>query len=324
MKKPVAIIVAAFVIFFGVIVAGPFFVINEGEQAVVVRLGRIVNVVTDAGLHVRIPFIDEVIRYPRKIMTWDGEARIVPTAERQFIFVDVTARWRISDPEVFYQAIRTVSQAQSRLTQVIDSAVLTVVAENPLIESVRNSNIIMERSPAADLYGDEFEAEIVAILQGAGHDPITRGRRQLAEEILVRSRQIVPEYGIELIDILTRQIRYSDELTPSVYARMIRERNQWAQAYRSDGEGRRAEWLGRMESERLVLLSAAYYQAQTIRAQADARAAGIFADAYNQNRDFFNFWRAIEAYRITLSGFDRKILSTDMDFFRYFFSPNGR
>ena len=321
MKKPFLILIAAFVIFFGVIVAGPFYVINEGEQAVVVRFGQIVNVVTDAGLHLKVPFIDEVVRYPRRIMTWDGDAGVMPTAERQFIFVDVTARWRISDPRVFYQAVGNVSVANTRLSEIINSAVATVVAENPLVESVRNSNIIMEQGHGG--LEDDIEAEIAALLYGTGHDPIARGRQQLAEEMLARARMMVPQYGIELIDILTRQIRYSDELTQSVYARMIMERNQIAMYHRSYGEGRKAEWLGRMENERRSLLSAAYHQAQVIQAQADAEAARIFADAYNQNRNFFSFWRAIESYRATLTGFN-KILTTDMAYFRYLFSPNGR
>jgi len=322
-KKHLTILVVIFVIFFGVIVAGPFFVINEGEQAVVVRFGQIVNVVTEAGLQLKIPFIDEVHRYPRRIMSWDGEARIIPTAERQFIFVDVTARWIISDPEAFYQSMRSISAANSRLSEIIDSAVWSVVAENPLTESVRNSNIILEQPVDTDIIADDIEAEIAAMIR-AGQEPISRGRQELSQEMLARSRPMIAAYGIEIIDILTRQIRYSDALTPSVYARMIRERNQVAMYFRSYGEGRKAEWLGRLESERRSLLSAAYHQAETIRGLADAEAARIFADAHNQNRDFFNFWRAIESYRITLSGFDRKILSTDMDFFRYLFSANGR
>ncbi|MCL2374264.1 MAG: protease modulator HflC, partial [Treponema sp.] len=251
MKKPVLVLIAVFAIIFGTIVAGPFFVINEGEQAVVVRFGQIVNVVTDAGLHLRIPFIDEVHRYSKKIMAWEGQARTVFTSERQIIFVDVAARWRIADPEVFYQVVNRESVALFRLSEVIDSAVLAVVAENPLIESVRNSNIIMDQTPTDYMIlGDDLDAEIAAILQGtaASHEPIARGRRALAEEILARSKLMVPRYGIELIDVLTRQIRYSDELTASVYERMIRERNQVAQLYRSTGEGRKAEWLGRMES----------------------------------------------------------------------------
>ena len=324
MKKPLTIVIVILILFVGVFVAGPFYVINEGEQAVVVQLGRIVNVVTDAGLKIKVPFIDEVHRYPKKIMAWDGEARIIPTAERQFIFVDVVARWRISDPRVFYESINTVNAAYSKLAEIIDSEVRTVVAENFLRESVRNTNIIMDRPLGIDELVDEIEAEIAATFQtGPGHEPISRGRRQLAEEMLTRSRRMVPEYGIELIDVVIRQIRYSDELTPSVFARMIRERNQIAQAYRSAGEGRKAEWMGRMENERMALLSAAYEQSQIIMGLADAEAARYYANAYNQNRAFFDFWRAMESYRATMPNF-AMTLSTDMDYFRFLYSARAR
>jgi len=323
MKKIFTIIVIVFVVFIGIVVAGPLYIINEGEQAVIVQFGRITNVVIKAGLKVKVPFIDEVVRYPKKIMAWDGEARIVPTAERQFIFVDVVARWRISDPKKFYESINTVDAAYSKLSEIIDSEVRTVVAENPLRESVRNSNIIMERSlhNEAGTIGEGIDVDILssANQSGSSYEPISRGRRQLAEEILARSQRMVPEYGIELIDVVTRQISYSPELTPSVYARMIRERNQIAMAFRSEGEGRKAEWLGKMDNEKRSVLSAAYTQAQTIMGNADARAARIYADAYNRDRQFFDYWRAIESYRQTMPKFD-KTLTTDMDYFRYLYS----
>jgi membrane protease subunit HflC len=323
MKKIFTIIIVVFVIFIGIVVAGPLYVINEGEQAVIVQFGRITSVILQAGLKVKVPFIDEVVRYPKKIMAWDGEARIVPTAERQFIFVDVVARWRISDPKKFYESINTVDAAYSKLSEIIDSEVRTVVAENPLRESVRNSNIIMERSSHVEAIGigEGIEVEIISSTNqsSSSYEQITRGRRQLAEEILARSQRMVPEYGIELIDVVTRQISYSPELTPSVYARMIRERNQIAMAFRSEGEGRKAEWLGKMDNEKRSILSAAYTQAQTVMGNADARASRIYADAYNRDRAFFDYWRAIESYRQTMPKFE-KTLTTDMDYFRYLYS----
>ena len=322
MKKMLTTVTVILVIIVAILVAGPLFVINEGEQAVVVQFGRIVKVITDTGLKVKIPFIEEVVRYPKKIMAWDGEARIVPTAERQFIFVDVVARWRIADPKIFYESINTVEAAYSKLAEIIDSEVRTVVAENPLIESVRNSNIIVGRTTDIDIFGLDVDAEIISstVQVDSSHEPIMRGRRQLAEEILARSRRMVPEYGIELIDVVTRQISYSPELTPSVYARMIRERNQIAMFFRSQGEGRKAEWLGRMDNDKRSILSAAYEEAETIRGRADAEAARIYADAYNMDRTFFDFWRAIESYRQTMPNFE-KTLTTDMEYFRYLYSP---
>jgi membrane protease subunit HflC len=237
--------------------------------------------------------------------------------------VDFIARWRIIDPKVFYESINTVEAAYSKLAEIIDSEVRTVIAENPLRESVRNSNIIMERSSDIDTLGmGDIDTEIIqtTVQSNSNYEPITRGRRQLAEEVLARSRRMVPEYGIELIDVVTRQISYSTELTPSVYARMIRERNQIAMAFRSEGEGRKAEWLGRMDNEKRSILSAAYEQAEIIRGRADAEAARIYANAYNADRSFFDFWRGIESYRQTMPNFD-KTLTTDMDYFRYLYSP---
>ena len=326
MKKIVVTIIVILVVLIGIAIAGPLYVINEGEQGIIVRLGAIPDdgVVTNAGLKVKIPFIDEVVRYPKKVMAWDGEARIVPTAERQFIFVDVTARWRISDPKKFYESINTVDAAHSKLAEIIDSEVRTVVAENFLRESVRNSNIIMERSAGIDTLGlgEGIDVEIIqsTVQPNTSYEPVAKGRRKLAEEILTRSRRMVPEYGIELIDVVTRQIRYSNELTPSVYARMIRERNQIAMYFRSEGEGRKAEWLWKMDNEKRSMLSAAYNQSQAIMGSADAKAANIYAEAYTRDRGFFDFWRAVESYRTTLPKF-KKTLSTDMDYFRYLYTP---
>jgi membrane protease subunit HflC len=326
MKKLITTLVVIAVIIIGVLLAGPLYIIDEGEQAVVVRMGALVGVVTQAGIHVKAPFIDTIVRYPKRIMAWDGEQKSMPTREKQYIWVDVTARWKISDPKKFYESISTINAAYSKLAEVIDSEVRTVVAENYLRESVRNSNFIIEKPETADDLGigDTLDIEQISTLtQSGGYDPIQKGRRQLAGEILERSRRMVPEYGIELIDVVTRQIRYSDELTQSVYARMIKERNQIAQAFRSDGEGKRAEWLGKTENERRSILSAAYERAEAIRGAADAEATRIYAEAYGQDRDFFDFWRAVESYKTTLPHFN-KTLSTDLDYFRYLYAPQGR
>ena len=323
MKKIVTILIILAILIIGILIAGPLYVIDEGEQAVVVQMGKLIDVVTDAGLYFKVPFIDEVVRYPKRIMAWDGEAKSMPTREKQYIFVDITARWRISDPQKFYESISSIEAAYSKLGEVIDSEVRTVVAENYLRESVRNSNIIRERDSGIETLGidDSIDPEIITstILPSADHEEILRGRRQLAEEILARSRRMVPEYGIELIDVVTRQIRYSNELTQSVYARMNKERNQIAQAFRSEGEGRKAEWLGRMDNEKRSILSSAYDQSERIKGIADAEASRIYAQAYNRDRRFFEFWRAIESYRTTLPKFE-KTLTTDMEYFRYLYS----
>ena len=325
MKKILTPIIIIVVVIIGIAAAGPFYVIDEGEQAVIVQMGKLVDVVTNAGLHIKIPFIDEVVRYPKRIMSWDGEQKSMPTREKQYIWVDVIARWKISDPQKFYESIQTLNGAYSKLGEIIDSEVRTVVAENYLRESVRNSNIIMERENTLESLGigDDIDPSLITIESDSSYEPVARGRRQLAEEILARSRKMMPEYGIELIDVVTRQIRYTDDLTQSVYSRMIKERNQIAETFRSEGEGRKANWLGRMDNERRSILSAAYETAETIRGEADAKASTIYAEAYGKDRAFFDFWRAVESYRTILPKFD-KTLSTDMEYFRYLYSPTGR
>ena len=327
MNRKIRSFIILAIIIIVILVMGPFYVVDEGEQAVIVQLGRITNIVTDAGLHTKIPFIDEVVRYPKKIMAWNGEQKGIPTREKQYIMVDVTARWKISDPKKFYESIGTINRAYEKLGEVIDSEVKTVVVENYFYESVRDSNLIMERKATLDdlgLAGDVDPGIIESAIQTeVTYEPISRGRRQLSSEILARSRRMVPEYGIELIDVVTRQIRYSTELTESVYARMTKERNQIAQAIRSEGEGRKAEIMGQMERERMTILSNAYKESESIRGTADAEATRIYAEAYNRDRDFFDFWRAIESYRTTIPGFS-KTLSTDMDYFRYLYSIRGR
>ncbi|AEF81631.1 protease modulator HflC [Leadbettera azotonutricia] len=325
MKKFFTFIIVLAIIVIAVLIMGPFYVVDEGELAVIVQMGRLTDVITEAGLHIKVPFIDDVVRYPKRIMAWDGEQKSMPTREKQYIWVDVTARWRISDPKKFYESIKTIDAAYQKLAEVIDSEVRTVTAENYLRESVRNSNMILEQlqnSEAAASEGENILTPQVIESEGT-REPILRGRRQLAEEILARSRRMVPEYGIELIDVVTRQIRYNDELTQSVYARMIKERNQIAQYRRSEGEGKKAEWMGRMSNERMSILSDAYAKAEAIRGAADADASRTYAEAYNRDRDFFDFWRAVESYRTTLPNFD-KTLSTNMDYFRYLYSPRGR
>jgi membrane protease subunit HflC len=327
MKKKIKPIAVFAIIILAAALIGPFYVIDEGEQAVIVRMGKVINSVNQAGLYIKIPFIDDVVKYPKKIMAWNGEQKSIPTREKQYIWVDVTARWKISNPLKFYESIKTVNMAYEKLGEVIDPEVKTVVVENYFNESVRNSNIIMERQISIDdlgVSGDVDPGFIASSIQTDVHyEPISRGRRQLSAEMLARSRRMVPEYGIELIDVVIRQIRYNEELTQSVYSRMIKERNQIAQAIRSEGEGRKADILGQMERERMTIISTAYRESESIKGTADAEVTRIYAEAYNRDRDFFDFWRAIESYRNTIPSID-KTLSTDMDYFRYLYSIRGR
>jgi membrane protease subunit HflC len=329
MKKLIIIVVVVVVGFLLFLALGPFYTVKEGEQAVVVRFGRIIQVQTEAGLKVKVPTVDKVNKYPKKVLSWDGEAQRLPTVENQFIWVDTTARWLIEDPQKFYESVGTITQAQSRLDDVIDSEVRKIVSRNSLREAVRNSNVINEIE-RRDVYlaptteeGSEDVSVSVAIFSEMVFEEISKGRSVLSDEILEEAQKITPQYGIELIDIVIRQIKYSDDLTESVYRRMIKERNQIAQAFRSDGEGRKASWIGQMERELRSIESNAYREAEQIKGEADAKAAAIYSQAYRRDPEFYTFWKSIDSYRRLLPEFD-KTMTTDADYFDYLYDKRGR
>lgn len=326
MKRLIVVLSVLGVILVALVVMGPFYIVNEGEQALVVRLGKIVAASSEAGLKFRSPFLDNVVKYPKKVLSWDGAPERIQTKENQYIWVDATARWIISDPTKFYESVSTLENAYGRLDDVIDSAVRTVISSNYLREAVRNSNKLIG-SDARETFqtGDaEGSAALDQLTQSdIVHESIEKGREQLSEDMLTIVKAIVPEYGIEVLDIVPRQIKYSDELTESVYQRMIKERNQIAQAFRSYGEGKKAEWLGKLENEKRTILSGAYQKAETAKGKADAEATKIYSESYGRDASFFEFWRAVESYRQTLPSFS-KTLSTDMDYFRFLYSVRGR
>ena len=327
MKKLVTILVVVAVILILFLITGPFYFISEGEQAVVIQFGKILRVDTDAGLKIKVPFVDNVIRYPKKIMAWDGEAQRLPTAENQFIWVDTTARWKITDPKLFYESVGTLTAAASRLDDVIDSEVRKIISRNQLREAVRNSNVIneIERVNVYQTQGEEGTEELSEELytDRATQDEIAKGRMALSEDMLAGASSITPQYGIELIDIVIRQIKYSDDLTESVYRRMIAERNRIAQAFRSDGEGQKSRWMGQMQRELNKIQSEAYETSQNIKGRADATAANIYAVAYRQDAEFYRFWKSIESYRTIMPKF-QKTLTTEPDYFDYLYDDRGR
>ncbi|HUW69047.1 MAG TPA: protease modulator HflC [bacterium] len=326
MKKLITILVIAVIALGLVVLMGPFYILQEGYQAVIVRFGQITKIEADAGLKFKSPFVDTVVTYPKKVMSWDGEAQRIPTKENQFIWVDTTARWRIVDAKQFYESVSTLTGAYGKLDDVIDSAVRTVISSNFLREAVRNSNEILQSTSketfeTGDAEGSDSLRQLTQTQ--ASYETIDKGRRRISEDMLTIARQLTPEYGIEILDVVPRQIRYSDELTESVYNRMIKERNQIAQAFRSFGEGKKSEWLGKLDNEQRSVLSKAYEQSETIKGTADALATKIYADAYGRDRGFFDFWRSIESYRLTMPNFT-KTLSTKMDYFNYLYGPRGR
>lgn len=323
MRKFFGWLIAIVVLLIIFLFMGPFYIVNEGNQVVITRFGSIVDTHTDSGLYFKIPFLDKVTTYPKLVLSLDGDEQRIPTKENQFIIVDTTSRWRISDPAKFYQSLTNLDNAYNKLSDIIDSSCRTVITQNRLSEIVRSSNIINESSSNTEEENEEAKEIVELVNESASNEIVTKGRSELCRLMTVEANKLVPEYGIDLIDIVPRQIKYSDELTESVYNRMIKDRNQVAQAYRSLGEGKKAEWLGKLESDKRTIASEAYRKSEEIKGNADAEAAAIYSQAYNRDPEFYMFWKSMESYKANLKNYPATY-STDMDYFDYLYSPDGK
>jgi membrane protease subunit HflC len=302
MKAPVIVAL----IFVSILLArGGLYVVNEAEQAIVTQFGKPVGEVVNQGLHFKLPFVQNVNRFEKRILKWDGAPNQIPTKDKKFIWIDTTARWRIVDPLLFYTSVATERGAQSRLDDIIDSVVRDAVSGRLLVELVRGSDYIGQ----AD---ERFEVDGVAIPK----DQLI-GREEIMAGILEKARASTPEYGIELIDVQIKRINYVEQVLNRVYERMINERKKVAAQYRSEGEGEKAETLGKMERELKGISSEAYRKALEVRGAADAEAASIYANAYNQDKDFYAFLRTLESYKKTITKNGRLIISTDSDYYKY-------
>ena len=322
MKKFIGWLITIVILVILFLAAGPFYIVNEGTQVVVTRFSKIVTSHTDAGLHFKIPFLDHVIEYPKLILSLDGDEQRIPTKENQYIIVDTTSRWRITNPEAFYKNFQTLANSYNKLSDIIDSSCRTVITQNRMSEIVRSSNIINETK--AEEQADEDTIEINNLVNAdTTNEVVTKGRNVLCKQMAEKARAEIAGYGIELIDIVPRQVKYSDELNESVYNSMIKDRNQVAQAYRSLGEGKKAEWLGKLESDKRSIASEAYRKSEEIKGAADAEAAAIYAAAYNKDPEFYTFWKSMESYKNNLKDYPAT-LSTSMDYFDYLYGADGK
>lgn len=296
-------------------VAGAFYIVGEGQQAIVLQFGRpIGKPVTEAGLHFKVPFIQEVRRFEKRLLIWDGEPNQIPTAGREFIWVDSTARWRIVDPLRFLESVATEAGATSRLDDIIDSVVRDMVSSNNLVEVVRSSGW---QTPKDEVL-EEASKEVVEELKKEIH----LGREGLTRAVLAVVRKIAPQYGIEVVDVRIKRLNYVESVREKVYARMISERKRIAARFRSEGEGRSAEILGNMDRELREIRSDAYRTVQEIRGKADANATKIYGDAYGRDAEFYAFSRTLENLKEGKNANSVLVLTTDSDYYRYLKDAN--
>jgi membrane protease subunit HflC len=288
------------------------YTLDEAEQAVIVQLGAPVGEpVTTPGLHFKLPFIQEVRRFDKRVISWDGDPNQIPTRGEQFISVDTTARWRIADPLVFMQRVQNERGATMRLNDILDSVVRDKISATDLVEIVRSKDWkISEADLARVQLSGEDDEEI--LLQ-----EVKTGRQELVKSIFDQAASQMPELGIELIDIRIKRIDYVEAVEQRVFDRMIAERQRIAEQFRSEGEGRAAEIDGDTERTLKEIQSEAERQAEIIRGQADAEASRIYSEAFGADPEFYAFLRTLESYPKTVGPSSTLILGTDSEYFRY-------
>ncbi len=301
------IIVAILIVIFA---SGAFYIIQEGEQVVITEFGRPVGEpIVNAGLQIKTPFIQQVHRFEKRIMEWDGSPNQIPTKDKRFIWLDTTARWQIKDALIFYQALGTEVLAQSRLDDIIDSAARDLVTAHMLIEVVRNSNRVLELD--AEMLGEE-EGQTKEQLE-----EIQIGREEITQKILEKARETVLRFGIELVDVRIKRINYVDEVRQKVFDQMISERQRISEKYKSEGEGEAANISGQKQKELERIQSEAYKQAEQIKGEADAQAIQIYANAHGKDPEFFAFLQTLETYRKSTNESTKLILTTDSELYKY-------
>lgn len=299
-----------------ILITNSFYKLDESEQAIITQFGKPVGgAVKDAGLHFKIPMIQALHRFEKRILNWDSSADQIPTADKKYIWLDTTARWKIVDPLRFYTSVGNVRGAQTRLDDIIDSASRDVVSSVVLVEVVRDSNRILElrlETPEEDTVSGGEEEEIETVIE-----KVEIGREQLTKMILERASELVPQYGIELLDVQVKRLNYIEDVRKKVYERMISERQRIASKYRSEGEGKNAEIVGMKDKELNRIYSEAYRKSETIRGEADAQATRIYAEAYNKDPEFYSFLKTLDVYKTTFGENNRVILTTDTELYKY-------
>ena len=282
------------------------YVTNEAQQVIITQFGRPVGeVVTEAGLHAKLPFIQQANYFEKRFLEWDGVANQVPTRDKRFIWVDTYARWRISDPLLFFQRLRDERGAETRISAILDGETRNSVARHDLVEVVRNSN----RDTADILLDAEEETAIL--------EEIQIGRAEIQREIREAAQASLNDLGIELLDVRLKRINYVEEVQVDVFQRMIAERQRIASRYRSEGEGETARIDGERERELQRIQSEAYREAEEIRGQADGEATRIYAAAYNRDANFYAFIKSLETYELTADPSSILILTTDSELLRF-------
>jgi len=291
-----------------ILLTNTLYVIQEPEQVIITQFGKPVgNPVSTPGLKAKTPFIQTVHRFDKRFLEWDGSPNELPTKDKRFIWVDTYARWRISDPLLFFQRLRDERGAQSRLDDIIDGETRNAIANHNLVELIRTSN----RTPAVAEDNPEDETPL---------ESIRYGREKIRAEVLSAAQSRTTDLGIEILDVRFKRINYVEEVRRKVYDRMIAERKRIADRFRSEGTGEASRIRGEKERDLKKINSEAYREAQEIVGRADALATDTYAAAYTVApgaKDFYEFLKTLETYQNTVDEDTWVVLSTGSDYYRF-------
>lgn len=300
------------------LISGSYYTVPETEQVIVTQFGKpSEHPVTQAGLHFKRPFIQDVNRIPKQILEWDGARSEMPTRDKLYISVDIFARWRVTRPLEYFRRLRDERSAQSRLDDILGSETRNAIAKHDLIEVVRTTK---DRQPERDETLIKSDDSI-----GILH-PIRKGRKMIEQEIQDTARTKLAEFGIELLDVRFKRINYNPSVVEKIYERMISERQQIASRFRSEGEGEAARILGNKERDLSVIESSAYKTVEEIRGEADAKATAIYAAAYATSpeaRALYEFVKTMDTYQKIIGQDDTLVLSTSSDPYRFLNDASG-
>lgn len=305
----------------GLLIFSALFVVSEGKQVVVTQFGKPVRTVTDAGLYVKLPLVNDVRTFDKRILNWDGEPNQVPTRDKKFIMVDTTARWQIVDPLRFIQTVQSEAGAKSRLNAILDGATRDVISGHNLVDAVRNSNDLVEKvrsrgSNLASSGGGVDDVNAVDEEVFGEIEPVQIGREQLSAMIAERAKDDLAPLGIQLIDVQLRRIAYEASVQEKVFARMISERQRIAEKIRSIGQAEKARIEGKIARDLQTIESEGYRSAQDIRGQAEASAAALHVASVKKSPELYRLKRTLAAYENTVDEKSRLILTTDSEFWR--------
>lgn len=306
------------------------FVIREGEQALLTQFGKIIGQpINQAGLYWKIPFIQDIRIFDKRIMSWDGDPNQIPTKDKKYIIVDTTARWRITDPVLFAQTVQNEAGVRARLDGILDGVTRDIISRHNLVEAVRNTNSILDRVnakqqlalasvPQPDKKPEEIQEIIEVEEEISGEiESIQVGRERLSDAIHERARTELTSLGIDLIDVQLRRIAYEESVENKVFSRMISERQRIAEKIRSMGKAEEARIKGKMNRDLKEIESNAYRKSEEIRGKADAEAITIYADSLGKNPQYYAFLRTLEAYKKSFADKGEMILSTNSEFLGY-------